>query len=73
MATNIRVADIPILRERFQIPPQSRLGSLRRVKEQVFTGSERPVFYEIAFERGLRFLIDDQARDLLVSLDFAPC
>lgn len=73
VATNMGVADIPFLSERdIKSPLPSRLRSLWKVKEQVFTGPVRSVS-EIAFERRLCFPIDDQVSDLLVSLDFAPC
>lgn len=73
VASNMGVADIPRLREAFQIPPSVRIHIPEENKRASFYRPSEACFYDIAFERGLRFPIDDTVKDLLVSLDLAPC
>ena len=71
MATNMGMADIPVLRERFQIPSSVKI---RIPEDSERTSFYKPVevyFYEMAFERHLRFPINNQDRDMFVSLNFS--
>ena len=65
-------ADIPFLKERYQIPASARIRALGPKERACYYRPGEVCFYESAFEHGLKFPMDDHLRELLASLDVAP-
>ncbi|KAM7493290.1 hypothetical protein LguiB_027899 [Lonicera macranthoides] len=64
--------DIPIFKEKYQIPDSVRIRAPGPEEQACCYRPGEVCFYESAFVHGLRFLIDNHVKELLVAMDLAP-
>ncbi|KAM7522903.1 hypothetical protein LguiA_012805 [Lonicera macranthoides] len=64
-------ADVPTFRDRCHIQGGIRIRALGLQKRACYFLPNDACFYKFALEHGLRFLMDDHLRELLVALDLA--
>ena len=65
------VADIPQMRAAYQIPPSVRIKIAVENERASFYRPGEAYFYEIFFERGLHFPLDETVKELLSALNLA--
>lgn len=73
VALNTGVADITRMREAYQITPSVWIRISAENERTNYYKFGDACFYEIFFERGMMFPMDETVRELLSQLEFAPC
>jgi len=72
VSSSFSAADIPAFMEKYQIPPLVQIRVPEPWERACYYRPGEVCFYEAAFERGLRFPMDDHIKELLVALDLCP-